>query len=229
MIVLASACAPRWRRIIHKVAPFLFKQCPGKNYHWCWDRLCYCRVCEHDSDWEGGILDFKTGEELIPREYVESRVTEWKHRWLLEESPAYILDYEPMEVFVVATRPFPGMKDVVENKFYTDEDIAFRRRQELNDTVEDERFVVHRMFAKVEGLSERVEHSSEKLDASEWSIPFSLFVIAARPSVEKVVDERFFIDKQDAVTSCQQLNCQYPEAPFKVFEARMIVSLGEEG
>lgn len=61
---MASARAPRWRRVLHVVAPWLFKMCPGQNYHWRWDRFCWCRVCEFDADWHGGVLVFKTGEEV---------------------------------------------------------------------------------------------------------------------------------------------------------------------
>jgi hypothetical protein len=44
------------------VAPFLFRRCPGGNFHWNTDRLCYCRSGEYSKDWSGGILDLQTGE-----------------------------------------------------------------------------------------------------------------------------------------------------------------------
>ncbi len=37
-----STRAPNWRRFLQTHAPFLFKRCRGGNYHWRWDRLCFC-------------------------------------------------------------------------------------------------------------------------------------------------------------------------------------------
>ena len=63
---MASGYAPRWRRWLHRNAKFLFKRCPDGNYHWFWDRYCFCRCCEHIGDeWHGGTLDFKTGKEIF--------------------------------------------------------------------------------------------------------------------------------------------------------------------
>lgn len=62
---MASCRAPAWRRFLLKVAPFLFKQCPEENFHWRWDRLCYCRSGQYSSDWHGGIYDFKTKMEWV--------------------------------------------------------------------------------------------------------------------------------------------------------------------
>ena len=39
-----GAYNPRWRRVLDKVAPFLFKTCSGKNRHWAWGKICYCRI-----------------------------------------------------------------------------------------------------------------------------------------------------------------------------------------
>ncbi len=63
---MSSGRSSWWRRLMHKLLPFLFKRCPEYNYHWRWDRLCYCRVNEHGGvpNWHGGIYDFKTGFEL---------------------------------------------------------------------------------------------------------------------------------------------------------------------
>lgn len=66
---MASAYTPKWKRLIIKYIPFIHKKCPEGNYHWRWARLCYCRCNEYWGDeWHGGILDFKTGKELIPYE-----------------------------------------------------------------------------------------------------------------------------------------------------------------
>ena len=55
---MASARTPWWRRFLHRVTPFLFKKCPGDNYHWRWDKRCYCRVGEYHADWHGGVYNF---------------------------------------------------------------------------------------------------------------------------------------------------------------------------
>lgn len=31
-----------WRRVLRKIMPFLFKKCPEGNYHWFYDKTCYC-------------------------------------------------------------------------------------------------------------------------------------------------------------------------------------------
>jgi hypothetical protein len=59
-----SAYSPRWRRFLQRRVPWLFKRCPVGNYHWRWDRFCYCRARCHTVAWHGGILDFKTGKEI---------------------------------------------------------------------------------------------------------------------------------------------------------------------
>ena len=55
---MSSGYTPWYRKIFHKI-PGLFKKCPEGNYHWFWDRLCFCRLGEHCDDWHGGIYDFK--------------------------------------------------------------------------------------------------------------------------------------------------------------------------
>lgn len=37
-----SGYTPLWKRILIKTMPFLFKKCPEENYHWFWDKTCYC-------------------------------------------------------------------------------------------------------------------------------------------------------------------------------------------
>ena len=62
----ASARMAKWKRILTKAAPWLFTICPGGNWHWRWQRLCYCK-------WgDGGIriLDLK-----LKRCYVPDQIT----------------------------------------------------------------------------------------------------------------------------------------------------------
>jgi len=72
---MVSAYTPPWRRFLHRFAgKLLFKKCPDGNFHWKWDRLCYCRLNEHCVSknpkfcWHGGIYDFKTKEQLFTQE-----------------------------------------------------------------------------------------------------------------------------------------------------------------
>ena len=60
---MSSSREPRWRRLLRKVAPFLFKECPGGNFHWRLDRLCHCQVNEHHAGWNGGVYDFRDNRE----------------------------------------------------------------------------------------------------------------------------------------------------------------------
>lgn len=53
---MASGYAPRWRRLLFKVAPWLFWVCPSGNHHWRWDnQVCYCREGENGAGWSGGV------------------------------------------------------------------------------------------------------------------------------------------------------------------------------
>lgn len=81
---MASAYSPRWRRLLRKCAPFLFKECRGGNFHWCWDRLCFCCQGEHTGDWHGGIHDMKTGEEYHVGQTPGERRLDQKYRMLWE-------------------------------------------------------------------------------------------------------------------------------------------------
>jgi hypothetical protein len=37
------SCRASWfRMLLHKYAPFLFRQCSQGNYHWRWHRWCWC-------------------------------------------------------------------------------------------------------------------------------------------------------------------------------------------
>lgn len=43
------------------------------------------------------------------------------------------------------------------------------------------------------------------------------YVVATVPSLEKVVDDRFFLIRQEAVEKCKGLNKQYGGSTFKVY------------
>lgn len=67
--VEACAFAPWWKRQLFKT--FLYKKGPCGNFHWFRDERCYCRVGEHCVGlgpwaWNGGVYNFKTGEEEKP-------------------------------------------------------------------------------------------------------------------------------------------------------------------
>lgn len=64
---MSSGYAPWWRRILYHV-PFLFKKCPEGNYHWFWDRLCFCRLNQCCGDFHGGVWDMKLKKEYQPYE-----------------------------------------------------------------------------------------------------------------------------------------------------------------
>jgi hypothetical protein len=36
--------SPWWRMVLQQWCPFLFRVCGQGNYHWRWDRLCWCGV-----------------------------------------------------------------------------------------------------------------------------------------------------------------------------------------
>jgi hypothetical protein len=38
----AGCYSPLWRRILNRVAPFLFSTCPAYNKHWRTDIWCFC-------------------------------------------------------------------------------------------------------------------------------------------------------------------------------------------
>lgn len=75
---MASGYAPLWRRLLHKTPLFKRQRCG--NYHWRWDRLCFCMVGEHcvtkvpELSWHGGILDLKTGAEYLERNQEIERI-----------------------------------------------------------------------------------------------------------------------------------------------------------
>ena len=67
-----ASCYTLWhRKLLHNI-PGLFKKCPEGNYHWFWDRLCFCRLGEHSSDHHGGLWDLKLKQEYqLCRQCVE--------------------------------------------------------------------------------------------------------------------------------------------------------------
>jgi hypothetical protein len=62
---MSSCYTPLHRKILHKI-PGLFKKCPEGNYHWFWDRLCFCRFHEYCCVWHGGIYDMELKMEYQP-------------------------------------------------------------------------------------------------------------------------------------------------------------------
>lgn len=44
---MASSRGSVLRRLVIKVAPFMFRTCEGGNFHWRWHDVCYCVVNEN--------------------------------------------------------------------------------------------------------------------------------------------------------------------------------------
>ena len=71
-----GSCYSPWffRKVLYKI-PRLFKVGPCGNYHWTWDRMCYCMTHEYCGD-DGGVYDFKYKHwirgEIIPAKIKES-------------------------------------------------------------------------------------------------------------------------------------------------------------
>lgn len=42
---MSSGHSPWWRRFLQKYLKFLFIVCPEGNYHWRWDKFCFCCSC----------------------------------------------------------------------------------------------------------------------------------------------------------------------------------------
>lgn len=63
---MAGARTPRWRQFLHEAIPCLFNICPSGNFHWIWERMCYCGRHEHHGNWHGGLYDLKTKQEYQP-------------------------------------------------------------------------------------------------------------------------------------------------------------------
>jgi hypothetical protein len=59
---MASGYSPRWRRFLQRHVRFLFTICIGGNYHWKWDRYCYCCWNEYFGNWRGGRWDLWRGQ-----------------------------------------------------------------------------------------------------------------------------------------------------------------------
>jgi hypothetical protein len=52
---MSSGYSPWYKRKILYHIPGLFKKCEEGNYHWFWDRICFC---DDNSD----LVDLKTGK-----------------------------------------------------------------------------------------------------------------------------------------------------------------------
>jgi len=51
---MSSCKSSKFRMFLIRFFPFLFKVCPGKNYHWKTDKFCRCLVSENVIDSNGG-------------------------------------------------------------------------------------------------------------------------------------------------------------------------------
>jgi len=49
---MSSELTPNWKRLLHKITPWLFVTCPEYNWHWRWETLCECGE---------DVLNLKTG------------------------------------------------------------------------------------------------------------------------------------------------------------------------
>ena len=49
------------------------------------------------------------------------------------------------------------------------------------------------------------------------------YVIAARPYPEKIVEDKFYLDKAEAKRYCKELNDEYEIDTFKVFSASIVI------
>ena len=76
---MSSSYSPLYKRILYKIAPFLFKRCFAGNYHWRWDRICYCMVHERTGQL-GGIYDFRNEQWLMFRNEYDAIAKESRNR-----------------------------------------------------------------------------------------------------------------------------------------------------
>ena len=49
-----SGYSPFWRRLLQRNAQFLFKVCLASNYHWRWNKWCWCN--DHVNGQDGQVL-----------------------------------------------------------------------------------------------------------------------------------------------------------------------------
>jgi len=69
-----SGYTPKWQRVLRKYFPTLFKQCIGKNFHWRWEKWCFCclnecyaycsPVLKRKLNWRGGVYSFFADTEI---------------------------------------------------------------------------------------------------------------------------------------------------------------------
>jgi len=71
---MGSSKESKIRKIIRTLCPWLFTKCIGANYHWIWERLCWCCLNEHTYDFHGGIYDLKTKQEYQPCQQCEEEL-----------------------------------------------------------------------------------------------------------------------------------------------------------
>ena len=50
-----------WKRLLF----FIYRKCPAGNYHWIWQRFCFCRLHINDDGWKGGVYDMWKKREYI--------------------------------------------------------------------------------------------------------------------------------------------------------------------
>jgi len=60
---MSSRYAPWYKRFLHKIMPFLFKECPAGNNHWYLDRYCFCDDVNGYPIWR--FNKFDNGKSLI--------------------------------------------------------------------------------------------------------------------------------------------------------------------
>lgn len=137
---MAGARTSKWQRFKFKYLKFLYKKCPEGNYHKKSDQLCWCRINEHSGDWHGGVMVFKTGEELIPYAHYHGDTLHWVWRTIdpfLRHSGKSISDYNSTEEVIREFMAFvSGLKtntitnsDILAEK----EDIRINKQKKIMD------------------------------------------------------------------------------------------------
>lgn len=71
---MSSKYSPRWLRFLYRYMPFLFKKCPAGNYHWRWDKICWCMLHEHCGE-KGGLYIFSNKKWYLEKSEVYEMLT----------------------------------------------------------------------------------------------------------------------------------------------------------